>query len=177
LHGRNQVNGSLLTWDECEYASIVGMKRQVDNLRDGRWPGPGRDVGQQLSSHMTGAIAEYAFALEHDLCWRPLLENPCGTSDFGNVEIKSTWRPDGNLIWPEAQLQKLHKPIVVILCLLSVDGEGRGIQMQTVGWAKGSDFLARDTIPNKAGPFRLIPREELKPVGDLLLSSAWGAQQ
>lgn len=175
--GGTKVDQSLLTWDEVEFAAIVGMKRQVDNLREGRWPGPGRDVGQQLSSHMTGAIAEYAFALEHDLCWRPLLEHPVGTSDFGAVEIKSTWRPDGNLIWPEAQLPKLHKPCVIILCLLSVDDEGRGIRMQTVGWAPGSAFLARDTIPNKAGPFRLVPREELKPVGDLLLSSTWEAQQ
>lgn len=154
-----------LTAAECLQAAMVGVTRQITNLRDGRQDAYGaqKDLGWQL--HLEGACGEMAFAKYAGIYWSGALGN-LSADDVGEFQIRTATRPTDSLI--------LHPkdPDDRIFVLLI----GTAPTYQLRGWIHARDGKNtrywRDPLGNRAAFF--VPQSALKPMRQLFSGRAPG---
>jgi hypothetical protein len=87
-----------LTGYEMLIAAQAGVMRQVEAIRRERADNHGF-AGDGWGVHIEGAGAELAVAKATGLFWEAVVKNPDALpGDVGEVQVRSTTRPDGRLI-------------------------------------------------------------------------------
>lgn len=151
-----------LTTAETYHAAMIGITRQVTNLRDCRTDAYGaeKDVGWQL--HCEGACGEQAFAKFFGLYWSGAIGD-LKADDVGYFQVRTNSRNNGDLI--------LHynDPDDRIFVLLT----GLAPTYTVRGWLWGAegkdDRWWRESAPGKGRAAFFVPQSALKPMSAIAL--------
>ena len=144
-----------LSWSEVITAAMVGVFRQVTNLRDGRADayGASDDRGWQL--HIEGCCGEMAFAKLSGLYWSGSLGN-LGADDVHLYQVRTTSRDDGRLIVHPGD------PDDRVFVLVT----GRAPTFRVRGWVRGIDAKNREWWhdPSNGRPAFFVPQSALRSI-------------
>ena len=150
-----------LTWTEQFFAAQAGAMRRISAMARRRPEPRGHPPLDLWGLDVESAGAEAAVAKLLGKYWESVHPNPgllCG--DVGNIQVRSTTRPDGRLII--RQQDKRDAPFVLV--------RGSMPAYDVVGWIIGADAM-RDEYRNpgdgRPGVAFFVPAEKLKPIETL----------
>lgn len=162
---------ALLSWDEFEFAGLVGVKRHVTARREQRPHFYGADDNDGVNPDVRGAAGEMAFAKWSNRYWMPwtsgdlqLLEG-----DVGRVGVRT--RPSGKK--PPRDHLLLHPDDPDSVPFVFVQGpsyEPEGARFTLVGWVHGAEGKKKEYWGDKFGtgrPCFWTPIPALKPMPSL----------
>lgn len=99
-----------MTWEQIEYAAIIGVKRNLQDIREGRRHRWGARSADGWMNTIDGAIGEFALALHRKIPWDGALGN-FKADDVGSFQVRATqWAWGHLLLHPE---DEGHKPFVL----------------------------------------------------------------
>ena len=138
-------------------AALVGVMRQITNLRDGRRDAHGASLSTGWQIHIEGACAEYAVAKHLGVFWNGNMGN-LKADDVGPFQVRSTEHANGRLILHEGD------PSDKLYVLVT----GRCPSYVIQGWIKGEDGQNPKywTDPSTGRPAFFVTTADLKPMSD-----------
>jgi hypothetical protein len=145
--------------DTSEYymAMQAGCMRQVQNRKIGRphYYGAPPDRAEQF--HINGSVGEACVAKYLNKYW--LGKGTFGGSDVEDYEVRSTSRPDGDLILHD--YDKDDRPYISVYV-----SEGVGVIR---GWIMGAEGKRKEfwKDPAKGRPAYFVPTSKLRPMKSL----------
>jgi|ERR1700677_1913020 len=148
---------------EMTIAAMVGVMRQVTNLRDGRKDAHGASLSGGWQIHIEGACSEYAVAKYLGLFWNGNLGN-LKADDVGPFQVRSTEHANGRLI--------LHKGDPGDRLYVLVTGRCPSYVLQ--GWISGADGQNEEywTDPQGGRPAYFVPTKALRPMSEFPIRGA-----
>lgn len=146
-----------LTPAEMMQAALVGVMRQVSNLRDGRKDAHGFD-GDGWSVHVEGAAGELAVAKALDKFWSGNQGN-LKADDVGTLQVRTRSRPGYELVVHDRDPDE--RPFVL--------ARGRAPHFEIVGWLMGREAKRPEFWKDPAGgrPAYFVPDAALRPIEEL----------
>lgn len=140
---------------EIMQAAVVGVMRQVQNLRDSREPAHGAGSGSDWQLHIEGALGEFALA-------KAINAFPGGAHEFRGTDVGGKWqvRTAGkhhySLILHEADSDD---DVFVLLT-------GRNGEYVVRGWIRGVDGKRSEYWKDPVGgrPAYFVPQSALRPL-------------
>jgi hypothetical protein len=144
-----------LTPDEFLTAAIVGVRRQVMNLRDGRKDAHGANPADGWTLHVEGACGEAAVAKLLNLWWSGNLGR-LRAADVGRLQVRTAWRANSSLI--------IHESDPDDDCFVLVTG--RAPAFTVIGWIHGRDAKQPEWWGDPAGgrAAYFVPANVLAPI-------------
>lgn len=140
-----------LTPTEIMQAAMVGVMRQLQNMRDGRRPAFGAGSASDWQLHVEGALGECALAKHLGIFW-------CGVGalrapDVGVVDVRTRSNHSYDLILHD------HDPDERVFYLLT-GGNGRYVVR---GWIRAGEGKRKEFWKDPAGgrPAYFVPQEAL----------------
>jgi hypothetical protein len=157
-----------LTWSEVIAAALVGVMRQVQNLRDKRKDRNGCPPEEGWTFHINGACGETALAKGRASYWTGMgALGDLDARDVGGLQARTTPYPNGRLkIYPNDN----DDDVFVLV-------RGSAPTFELVGWMtareakaarddKGKDFLCDPTNGGRP-PAYFVPAPVLHPMEEL----------
>ncbi len=149
---------------ECYHAAMVGVTRQVTNLRDRRADAYGAEKDMGWQYHLEGACGEKAFAKFYGIYWSGAIGD-LKADDVGYFQVRTNSRNNGDLI---LHYNDADDRIFVLLTGLAPTYTVRG-------WLWGGegkdDRWWRESAPGKGRAAFFVPQAALKPVAQLKLAA------
>jgi hypothetical protein len=146
-----------LTHSEMMHAAVVGIMRNIQNLRDNRRPRYGAGVENDWQIHVEGALGEYALAKQLGIFFSGA--HTFGSTDVGQWQVRTSTRSDGSLI--------LHPTDADDDRFVLVTGINGSYAIR--GWIYGHegkrDEWWRDPT-GKGRPAFFVPQSALHPMSD-----------
>lgn len=144
-----------LTSSEIMQGALVGVMRQVQNLKVGRKDAYGAEQEQGWQYHLEGALGEMAVAKALGIYWNGNLSDLDASDMFaGRIEVRTTSHPRGRLI-----MHDKDKDDHVYILAIGVNGSYR-IQ----GCITGRDGKKPEYWVKGKRPAYFVPWEALSPV-------------
>ena len=147
-----------LSLAEIQVASMVGIQRQIEDLK---WKnhdkfGAKRDLAWQR--HIEGALTECAMAKYLNVYWnKARWDEP----DVGDIDVRASSKPDGGLI-----IRRNDNPNKKYYLLIGVNGE-----YEIKGWLYGKDAMKDQFWTSKdtgRPPAWFVPQEYLTSVDGIV---------
>lgn len=149
----------ILTWAETFDAAIIGVMRQVQNLRDGRSDKFGASPTNGWELHVQGACGEKAVAKHLGIYWSGNLGH-LRADDVGLFQVRTRSNHDYELI--------LHPddPDDRVWILVT----GVAPQFRIVGWCYGHEGKNKAWWKDPAGnrPAYFVPQQALRSMDELV---------
>lgn len=148
-----------LQWFEVYQAGMVGVKRQLAALKDGRPDQHGADSDNGWTLHVEGAAGEMAFAKALGAYWSGSV-NTFKDADIG-TDIQVRWRSKAYydlIVRPSDSDDDIFALVLGAIPNLSV-----------VGWIRGADAKQERWLRTYGGrpPAWFVPQDELHSICDL----------
>lgn len=151
-----------MEWYELEAAAFVGMRRQVEWLRQGKRDRgrTGRDDGlynQNWTESIIGACGEMAFAKARGLYFDASV-NTFKAPDVAGVQVRTRTNPRWDLIVsPDAKDADVYVLVVPVKLPLT---------FRLVGWIRARDAKREEWIQRYGGgpPAHFVPQADLQPI-------------
>ena len=150
---------------EMMHAAMVGIMRQITNLRDGRQDAHGFN-GTGWSEHIEGAAGEMAVAKALGHYWSGN-HGRLRADDVGRLQVRTRSRSDYDLIVHDTDSD--DRAFVLV--------RGKAPEFEVVGWIWGRDAKNPSHWADPAGgrPAYFVPAAELRPLEELDVEIAAGA--
>lgn len=144
-----------LTAHEIFHAALVGVTRQIDNLRNHRLDRYGASTEEGWRLHIEGACGELAVARYFDRYWSGNLGN-LQAPDVGAFQVRTRPRPDGNLILHPSDADDEEFVLVT----------GTAPRFELRGWIRGAEGKRQEFWKDPAGgrPAFFVPASALHPM-------------
>ena len=152
-------NEVMLTGFEMFHAAMVGCRRQISALQDGRTPNAGY-TGSGWEIHIQGAGGELAFARYRNLYWSGSVNTFKKGGDVGDIQVRTRSNPDYDLIVrPEDRDEDTFVLVV-----------GTIPRFRIIGWIRGGDAKQPRFLKHHASRPRayFVPQTELHPFEEQL---------
>lgn len=141
-----------LTWAEITAAAILGVMRQVTNLRDGRKQRYGAEESGGFEYHVVGCIGEAAIAKLLNKFWLGNLGDL--RHDVGDVQVRARAAPSGCLLLHDNDSD--HSQFYFVLC-------DKLPECRIYGPVIAGDCKRKEWWETKTGrPAYFVPIEELE---------------
>jgi hypothetical protein len=144
-----------LDWAEVMRAAQVGLRRQVEALRDGKRDRAGFK-GDGWGIHIEGALGECAYAKAMNVYWSGHSNVYHTIPDVGTAEVRCRSRHDYELLIRRDDPD--DRPFVLVT--------GSCPDFRVVGWIKGEDAKRPEwlqTHGNRPGAY-FVPHHALTPI-------------
>lgn len=149
-----------LSTAEMYHAAMVGVTRQISNLRDRRIDAYGAQKEMGWQYHIEGACGEKAFAKFCGIYWSGAIGD-LKADDVGYFQVRTNSRDNGDLI--------LHynDPDDRIFVLLTGLAPTYTIQGWLWGGEGKNDCWWRESAPGKGRSAFFVPQTALRPIAEI----------
>lgn len=149
-----------LSWAELNQAALVGVRRQVQAIREGRKLTHGADGDHAWTYHIEGAAGEMAVAKVLGRYWSASVGTFKGDGDVGPVEVRTRSRHTYDLI---VRGDDRDDAVFVL-------ATGRAPNFVVRGWIRGGDAKQPAYLldpGNRDAPAWFVPHDQLHPIDTL----------